>query len=1038
MSITWTDKFKMALIDASQGLLGASGGDRFWDGYERITRSIQDVALESIMRGNGPKANPSLRVGSSTYQVSFDAHDQIINGTIVPIAASADITISTTNAGADTPLLTYLYATAGGTVTVSTTRPSVDTDYGPIGFVIAGGTTDTATIVSLGPVRAATVNVGGITADSDVDWTGDHSFAGSVSFNGTVAHTGAVTYSGAETHSGEETHSGAEIHSGTETHSGVETHSGTVTYDGVITHGGTVTHNGAAIFSGTATFSGDVTHSGEVSHSGSVSFTSSVSFDGSTAFSGSVSFAGSTAFASSVAFTDSVSFAGSVSFTGSVDLGKASLRLYNVREYGAQGDGVTDDFSAIDDAINAAAAAGGGIVYFPAGTYHIGTNDYWTLSSNIVIRGQGPVSLIDVSSATVKQYNGMFRATGALTATTATPSTSISNGDVKIIVDSSSGFAEGDLIMISSDETWSWGTFDTPVGEFAVVRAIPSATAIDVSWKIEDDYTVADNALVTLVNPVRNITIENIKFLGRTFTEGTDGTMGANIIYGENINFRNVSAELLAQTVEFSSVLYGNISGCHIINDPTYNVDAQPYGINYGDACSHVRITGNYVRSGRHGIDQDFISNSPGICRHILIEGNELEGIFANAIATHAGVEDLRIIGNDVVAGPQEAGNNPNGIEVNVGRAVIANNYIQGAHHGIKSTFVPEELTIENNIILDVVDIGIYLDEQEATSPLRNVAIVGNVITGKADAACIWIDFDTNGGEGFAIVGNTLDGGQQGIGLDSDSGVFEGIQISNNVIRGISGGECLLVENARRCHIKGNRTDGGTYGIRLTGASTEYNVVAMNLCTSASTSNITLTGTDNKVFSNLDGSDWSDDATGMPEEGTMNLENLAKNGAFDTWSGGGSAAPDNWTLLGGGSVAQENGSGNVQEGTYSCKLTGDANGNRIYQTIIATISDTQNTRWRGMDVTAGAWIKTTSGNTARLYFEDGVGYQYSDFHTGSGNWEWISVTFTIDASATELELSCSTANDAAPAYFDCIHLNIGTYGSAFRRHRSDP
>lgn len=48
--------------------------------------------------------------------------------------------------------------------------------------------------------------------------------------------------------------------------------------------------------------------------------------------------------------------------------------FYNVEEYGALHDGVTDDTEAIQDAINAAFAAGGGVVYFPNGTYIIAGN----------------------------------------------------------------------------------------------------------------------------------------------------------------------------------------------------------------------------------------------------------------------------------------------------------------------------------------------------------------------------------------------------------------------------------------------------------------------------------------------------------------------------------------------------------------------------------------------------------------------------------------------------------------------------------------
>src|SRR6476660_10450839 len=43
--------------------------------------------------------------------------------------------------------------------------------------------------------------------------------------------------------------------------------------------------------------------------------------------------------------------------------------LYDVRAFGAKGDGKTLDTPAINKAIDAAASAGGGTVNFPAGTY---------------------------------------------------------------------------------------------------------------------------------------------------------------------------------------------------------------------------------------------------------------------------------------------------------------------------------------------------------------------------------------------------------------------------------------------------------------------------------------------------------------------------------------------------------------------------------------------------------------------------------------------------------------------------------------------
>lgn len=73
--------------------------------------------------------------------------------------------------------------------------------------------------------------------------------------------------------------------------------------------------------------------------------------------------------------------------------------IFNVQAYGAAGDGSTDDTAAIQAAIDAAEAAGGGVVQLPLGTYLVSSE--LTIEANrIVIQGEGSGTTIQSNATT--------------------------------------------------------------------------------------------------------------------------------------------------------------------------------------------------------------------------------------------------------------------------------------------------------------------------------------------------------------------------------------------------------------------------------------------------------------------------------------------------------------------------------------------------------------------------------------------------------------------------------------------------------------
>src|SRR5262245_55762195 len=72
--------------------------------------------------------------------------------------------------------------------------------------------------------------------------------------------------------------------------------------------------------------------------------------------------------------------------------------VYDVRAFGAKGDGVVDDAPAIQAAVDTALAHGGGTVFLPPGVYILGRPNVATpsiyLGSRIILRGAGAGSVI--------------------------------------------------------------------------------------------------------------------------------------------------------------------------------------------------------------------------------------------------------------------------------------------------------------------------------------------------------------------------------------------------------------------------------------------------------------------------------------------------------------------------------------------------------------------------------------------------------------------------------------------------------------------
>src|SRR6266478_2013892 len=244
----------------------------------------------------------------------------------------------------------------------------------------------------------------------------------------------------------------------------------------------------------------------------------------------------------------------------------AATTIINVKNYGATGNGSTDDTAAIDNAIGALAS--GATLLFPCGTYK--TASQLTINvSNIIIDGSGCAVIHNFSSGTVTVIGGSgngnpnYGPAVALSATANELATSFATV-------SNLGVAAGDYVQLQQGgKDSSGGSGDTGCdpsgcrGEVLKVAAV-SGNTVTVTTALHDTYSPSVNAATAqkILGPLSGITVKNITF---------DGS-GSNV-YGLAI------AGIADSTI--SGVTARNVQGAALLNHAHFNV-----------AWSNITVTG--------------------------------------------------------------------------------------------------------------------------------------------------------------------------------------------------------------------------------------------------------------------------------------------------------------------------------------------------------------------------------------------------------------------------------------------------------------
>lgn len=505
----------------------------------------------------------------------------------------------------------------------------------------------------------------------------------------------------------------------------------------------------------------------------------------------------------------------------------------NIKDYGAKGDGVTDDSPFIQNAIDfVASQSQGGTIFVPEGTYKIGS--VLTLSSNVHVLGAGA-------------DNSIFLVNDGYTAPPFTMEGTVSSevnilgdydeGDVTIDTISAHGVVADDWVRLigqrnslsdDADDNWRLG-FGTPAapacyyGEFLQVKSITNATKFTTytgmtfpDYRDDDDNETDANARPsTTVQKVTFISDIRISDLGITVEGDNDGIF--RMQYAKEVTIRD--CKVAHGNYKGAAVFFHDCHECHAINvrsayGPDIDIAGSQASYNSFKAAGSQGCTFRdcWVANCSQGVDFTFFNE--GACTsfcaaiNITVNAGQISGM-----TSHGGTFAMSFLNNKLYGVRQ-------GISCR-----SRNSLIMGNTATYYSNRNPSEETH--------YAYGLY------EGWARDCVVTGNTSNG-FNAGVVVLDGGSDAGETFGYVGgvianNTIVNAKQGIHVNPSNlntkTEQRWITIANNIIKNSVSYGIRLEGPAPGCLVENNVIDGltsGTSGIKVGADAHPFTVIRGN------------------------------------------------------------------------------------------------------------------------------------------------------------------------------------------------------------------
>lgn len=297
--------------------------------------------------------------------------------------------------------------------------------------------------------------------------------------------------------------------------------------------------------------------------------------------------------------------------------------VVNILDFGAKGDGITNDYEAFKAAISA--VTDGGAVFIPEGQYLI--KSQLSFNKPVVIRGEG----IDKTHLLIEHHSDAFEIITYKRGTWTDLVGGFTKGSRELLVENGKMFKSGQYVEIQQDNNpnimytlpdWNVDWADSAVGQIAKIVSIEGNT-LTIDNPLKHDYKQNLNPIIRTQGFVEHVGFED-------FSVKRVDTSDTSIFYFKNVAncwVKNIHSKLARKCHIHINTGYGIEIRDSFFDDATdWSGGGHGYGIQLGLHSTNCLIENNIFKHLRHSMLAQLGSNGNVFGYNYSIEPHQSSG----------------------------------------------------------------------------------------------------------------------------------------------------------------------------------------------------------------------------------------------------------------------------------------------------------------------------------------------------------------------------------------------------------------------------